>query len=259
MIFDKEQLDKANFILNNPVARLSELFSSELKDLSVAWCYYSGKIEGSTYTYIETESLLKDNITSTKRYEDAKMLKNLYNAFVSELEYINKSKNKETIDEKTLLRLHSIIAKDLVSDENLGKFRTREVRIQMTTHIPPKDIYEIKYEINNILLEQDNFRNPLEKAVFLHCNIAKTQPFIDANKRTSRLIESIALMNNDIIPVYSEKDTDIINYRKSLIHFYEKNDYTKYADFFLNRQIERINQIAPSRFQYDQRNGLSRH
>ena len=51
-IFNKEQQQKASFILDNPCARLSGLLSSEIKDLAVAWCYYSGKIEGNTYTYV---------------------------------------------------------------------------------------------------------------------------------------------------------------------------------------------------------------
>lgn len=74
-IFNKEQQEKAQFILNHPLARLSDLHSNEIKDLAVVWCYYSGKIEGNTYTYVETEALLKDDITSEKKYEDAKMLK----------------------------------------------------------------------------------------------------------------------------------------------------------------------------------------
>lgn len=122
----------------------------------MVWCYYSGKIEGNTYTYVETEALLKDGITSEKKYEDA---------------------------------------------------------------------------------------NPLERAVYLHCNIAKLQPFIDGNKRTSRIVESIALMNADIIPVYSSKDADILNYRKGLIAFYETGDCSPYADYFLNKQVERIKEI----------------
>ena len=44
---------------------------------------------------------MKDGITSEKRYEDAKMLKNLHNLFVSEMEYIHKGKNTEIIDERT--------------------------------------------------------------------------------------------------------------------------------------------------------------
>lgn len=80
---------------------------------------------------------------------------------------------------------------------------------------------EIKSKLGEILYEQDVYTNPLEKAVFLHCNIARLQPFIDGNKRTSRMIESVVMMNADIIPVYSAKDADILNYRKGLIRFYE--------------------------------------
>ena len=85
-IFNLSQMKKSEKILNSPYSKLSDLKSSDIRELAVAWCYYSGKIEGNTYTYVETEALLKDGITSEKRYEDAKMLKNLHNAFVGELE-----------------------------------------------------------------------------------------------------------------------------------------------------------------------------
>ena len=139
-IFNEEQQKKAAFILESPLSKLSELYSNEIKDLAVVWCYYSGKIEGNTYTYVETEALLKDGITSEKRYEDAKMLKNLYNTFISEVEYINKGKNKEVIDERTLFRVHQSISTGLVSDEESGCFRTRAVRISGTEYIPPKNL-----------------------------------------------------------------------------------------------------------------------
>jgi hypothetical protein len=66
-LFNQEQQQKASFILENPLAKLSELYSNEIKDLAIVWCYYSGKIEGNTYTYVETEALLKDGITSEKK------------------------------------------------------------------------------------------------------------------------------------------------------------------------------------------------
>lgn len=255
-IFNHEQLKKAEFIINNPCACLSNLYSSEIKDLAVAWCYYSGKIEGNTYTYVETEALLKDGITSTKRYEDARMLKNLYNIFIGELEYIHRNKNSEAINEQTLLRVHANIAGGLVSTEETGHYRHRPVAVRGTTYVPPKDNLTIRQEVNRILYEQEYIVNPLEKAVYLHCNIAKTQPFIDGNKRTSRMMESICMMNADIIPVYSSSDADIINYRKSLVDFYETGDYTKYSDYFLNRQVERINEIAPPKYQYGNGTGI---
>ncbi|MDF9831634.1 Fic family protein [Parabacteroides sp. PF5-6] len=243
-IFNKEQQEKAAFILQSPLVKLSELYSNEIKDLAVVWCYYSGKIEGNTYTYVETEALLKDGITSEKRYEDAKMLKNLYNAFISELEYINKGENQEVINERTLFRVHQSISTGLVSNEESGALRTRAVRISGTEYTPPKSLQEIKSGLNEILFNQEQYNtNPLEKAVYLHCNLARLQPFIDGNKRTARMMESIALMNADIIPVYSAKDADILNYRKGLIAFYETKDYTIYSDYFLNRQIERVKEI----------------
>ena len=165
-IFNEEQLKRAEEILANPLAKLSSLSSSELSDLVIICCYYSAKIEGNTYTYVETETLLKDGITPEKRYEDAKMLKNLHNTFVGELEYIHKGKKQEQIDERTLFRLHSTISDGLVSTEERGQLRDRAVRI-----------------------------------------------------------------------------SGILHYRRGLIAFYETGDYSQYADYFLGRLKERLEQI----------------
>jgi len=243
-VFNEEQKAKADFIMASPYAKLSDLLRHELQDLAVVWSYYSGKIEGNTYSYVETESLLKDGITSEKRYEDAKMLKNLYNVFVSEIRYIHELENVETIDEKTLLRLHSAISAELVSSEESGRFRDRSVKITGTGYVPPDNRIDIQIAIAEVLYRQDAISHPLEKAVFLHCNIAKIQPFIDGNKRTSRMVESIVLMNDGIIPVYSTNEADINAYRRGVMSFYETGDYALYADYFLNRQIRRINGLS---------------
>lgn len=152
-------------------------------------------------------------------------------------------KNQEVIDERTLFRVHQAISTGLVSGEESGYLRTRGVRISGTAYIPPKNLNDIRAKLNEILYQQEQYTNPLERAVYLHCNIAKLQPFIDGNKRTSRMVESIALMNADIIPVYSSKDADILNYRKGLIAFYETGDYSFYAGYFLDKQVERIKGI----------------
>ena len=96
-IFTDNQLRKAEQILQSPLSKLSDLTSSDIPESGSCMVYYSGKIEGNTYTYVETEALLKDGITSEKQYENAKMLKNLHNLFVSEMEYIHKGKNTETL------------------------------------------------------------------------------------------------------------------------------------------------------------------
>ena len=85
---------------------------------------------------------------------------------------------------------------NLISDNERGSLRTREVRISGTHYKPTGNYLEIKQKLADILSQQEQMKNPLERAIYLHCNIAKLQPFIDGNKRTSRLLESIVLMNS---------------------------------------------------------------
>jgi Fic family protein len=245
-IFNNEQLKKSEQIINSPYAKFSLLSSEEIKDLAVAWCYYSGKIEGNTYTYIETDVLLRTGIAALKKYEDAKMLKNLYNAFISLVETIKKEKALINIDKRIILTIHSLVSDGLVDSKNKGTFRTMPVKITGTDYIPPKDENEISENFNAIINNQKLLVNPLEQAVYLHCNIAKLQPFIDGNKRTSRLLESVVMMNSDITPVFSAKEEDIVSYRTGILHFYESNDYSKYVDYFLNRQLKRLQDVTPS-------------
>ena len=242
-IFNEIQKKKADFILNHESSKLSELSSADIKNLRVAWSYYSGKIEGNTYTYVETEALLIDGITSTKKYEDAKMLKNLHNTFTTCISEIKSNKPFE-INERTIKSIHSELAEGLVENSERGDFRRRPVAITSTDYIPPKEEHQIREEFSNIMKKQDEYSNPLEKAVFLHCNLARLQPFIDGNKRTDRTVESLVLMQNNIIPVYSIKDEDFVKYRDGLLQFYETKNYTKYADYFLDKQIDRINKIS---------------
>ena len=89
------------------------------------------------------------------------MLKNLYNTFISELEYINKGKNQEVIDERTLFRVHQAISTGLVSGEESGYLRTRGVRISGTAYIPPKNLNDIRAKLNEILYQQEQYTNPL--------------------------------------------------------------------------------------------------
>jgi len=242
-MFDEKQQKKANFILASPRAELSSLSKHERKELAVVWCYYSGKIEGNTYSYVETVGLLKDGVTATRSYEDAKMLKNLYNSFVTVPEQITKGE-KTAIDKRTVFTLHSMVTDGLVQDSERGTFRTRAVGITGTSYVPPTDPYEIQDLFEDILSRQHGYDNPLERAVYLHCNMARLQPFVDGNKRTSRFLESIVLMNNNIIPPYSTKREDINAYRRGILSFYEKQNYTPYANYFLNRQIRRINSMS---------------
>lgn len=251
-IFDSMDKEKSAFIRNCMYSRFSELTSSEIRDLAVVWSYYSGKIEGNTYSYVETETLLLDDISATKRYEDAVMLKNLYNAFISVTESIKKE-GALPLDRRTLLGIHSMITDKLLPTDRRGSLRTLPVRISGTSYAPPADEEIIRATFEAVLQGQHEYTDPLERAVYLHCNLTRLQPFTDGNKRTARLAESITLMNGNVVPVYSSDAADIAAYRKGLIHYYETGDYAPYATYFLDRQLNRVMRMLPEKDQATRR------
>lgn len=155
-----------------------------------------------------------------------------------------RDRHKVEIDKRLLSTYHAALIQDLVDNEDRGSVRKTPIRITGTPYVPPENQFEIERGLDSIMENQKGIENPLEKAVYLHCNLAKLQPFIDGNKRTARLVESVALMNEDIIPIYSTEPQDIIDYRKNLIHFYETGDYSLYADYFLNKKIDYLQSLT---------------
>ena len=243
-IFDDKQEKLSEIILeNNNISPLRELHSREIQELAIIWSYYSGKIEGNTYSFVETEVLLRDGITSAKRYRDAKMLKNLYNTFIAEVECIKRG-DKEIVNKRFLMDMHSNLVSELVDERERGLIRRRALRIAATEYVLLQSETEIEEKLDKILDTQNEIVNPLEKAVYLHCNIAKLQPFTAGNRKLSRLIESIVLMNEDIIPIFSTNLYDIRNYRNIMLYFYETGDYTKYSDYFLEQKMKYLQKFS---------------
>lgn len=249
LILNAEQQRKIDFIQESPYSDFSPLLDFQIEDLAIYWSFYSGKIEGNTFSFVETETLLKDDVTPTRSYEDAVMLKNLYNAFISCVNQIKKEGNME-ISSFNVKGLHAMISDGLLPTQNRGQFRTMPIKITGTPFIPEREPVAIENTFQEILAEQYDYDNPISRSIFLHCNIARLQPFIDGNKRTSRLVESIALMNANIIPVRSDKEKDFLRYRDAIVHFYENEDYTPYIEYALDIQIQRINELAPEKDQY---------
>lgn len=243
-IFNEAQRTLSAKIQSSRMAKMESLSHVEIKELACVWSYYSGKIEGCTYSYAETEGLLKDGITPAKTWEEAKMLKNLHNTFMYEMKNILEDGAQPVLDERYLLSLHASLSSELLSTEEVGQWRTHPVGVTGANYTPPRTRQEVQQNVARIMYEQYQIEDPLERAVYLHCNIARTQPFADCNKRTSRLIEAIELMKAGLVPCYSSAPADIIAYRNAIIHYYETEDYSLYADYFLGKLHERVEMLS---------------
>jgi Fic family protein len=189
--------------------------------------YVSAKTEGNSYTKAEASTLIERGITANaKPIEDALMLKNLKKAF--ELFVLNPA----PLNKKTLKEIHYTLTDGIEEKEKRGTFRTEPVAITATDYIPPAYGKEhIESEIEFILDNANRINNSFKRAIYLHNNIAYLQPFIDGNKRTSRIIQAMEMTKDNIIPLIM-KEEFISEYKQGILSYYETGQYDDYIKFF---------------------------
>lgn len=195
----------------------------------VDFVYTSAKIEGNTYDRIDTDNLLRLGITAgSKRYSDAKMLVNLRDGFSIAM----KADASTRLDEDYLCDLHKVLMAELLPPSQLGLVRTGPVTIGASTYRPLSGPLRLKEEIKVLFAENEKYPDPFERAIHFHCNLAYLQFFHDGNKRTARLMQTAALAQCGITPLFF-RDTLIDQYQRATVTYYETGSYEPYIDFFM--------------------------
>lgn len=199
--------------------------------LGFDFIYSSAQIEGNTYTKAETLSLLEMGITAGgKKYSDALMVLNLRSAF-NEIMC-----NDIKIDRSSLHNIHSIVAKDLVQNKNLGVMRKTSIDgISGCNYLPLESGERLYSEMGYLFDTYNTINNSFEKAVYLHNNLAYLQYFEDCNKRTARIMQFISLKNDGIMPLVLTQDGRELytQYRGALVEYYETGEYEPTKAFFI--------------------------
>jgi Fic family protein len=78
--------------------------------------YSSSKLEGNTYSYLETEVLIKANEKALgKTKEETQMILNHKEV----INYIIDNKSSLSLDKKTFFDIHTLLGKGLLRDEDL--------------------------------------------------------------------------------------------------------------------------------------------
>lgn len=226
-IFNDKQKDWANLILEkNHISPFSNLYPFEIKELAIIFAYYSAKLEGNSYSYIETDILLKEGFTSTLSFDNATEIYKIYHTFrdIADLFKLTKS---IIVEEKLVLNIYEKLI-DFSPFEKKKAFKNSNYQQQFT----------------EILSQYHQIQNPLEKAVFIHCNLVKLQPFILSNNTISRFLENLSLMNSNIIPIFSTQEKDIIKYQNAMRKFCFLGDYTEYSEYFLTKKIDYLETVS---------------
>lgn len=233
-IFSPDELlgvEKINDIYIQKIQKLTPtILKKEFERLMIELSWKSSQIEGNTYSLLDTEILIKENIEAKgHKSEEAVMLLNHKKA----LDYIYENTGYfKVITISKLEELHSILIANMGVLKGLRK---SPVGIIGTNYKPLGHQHQIKEAVEKLIKQINLSINPIEKALIAVIMISYIQPFEDGNKRTGRILANAILLANNYCPL-SYRSIDEKEYKKAVIVFYENNS----LDYFKNLFIEQF-------------------
>lgn len=204
--------------LGKQLARLDPTIAKrELERFVIELAWKSSRIEGNTYTLLETETLIKTRREAAGHTKaEATMILNHKSAFDRIMEHRDKFKRLNLSD---ITQLHNVLMKDM--DVSPG-IRKHPVGIIGSLFRPLDNEWQIREALEKLIDVVNGSPYPLEKALIIMVLLAYIQAFTDGNKRTSRMLVNAILMAYDYYPV-SYRVVDENEYKQAMIHFYEQN------------------------------------
>jgi hypothetical protein len=196
----------------------TSIYLREMERITVEFAWKSSKIEGNTYTLLETEQLLlRQEEAQGHPKTEAIMILNHKKA----LDHIlTNTSSYQILTVDKILEIHSILINGLGVSTGI---RGQQVGISGTNYLPPKNKAELLKFLSRIVDLVNKEQYPLSKALIAVSAISYLQPFNDGNKRTGRMIANAILIAFDCIPL-SYRDVEELVYKKSLILFYEQTN-----------------------------------
>jgi len=232
-IFTSEELeilDNATLIYKKRTRDLpASIQKKELERLIIELSWKSSKIEGNTYTLLDTEKLILENKEAIGHdKKEALMILNHKDAFNFVHDYRSQFK---TLTRKNLEELHAIIIKGLDVDRGL---RSKPVGVLGSIYQPLDNIHQVIEAVDMLSRAISQAETPYTKAFFALLGISYIQPFADGNKRTSRLMANALLLSHKCAPL-SYRSVDEEEYREAMLVFYELNSIVPIKKIFVDQ------------------------
>lgn len=202
------------------------IFSRLLIDLS----WNSSRLEGNTYSLLETERLLElGEAAESKNAQEAQMILNHKAA----IELLVEQADEVGFNRYTILNLHALLSDNLLIDPTAGgRLRRIPVEIEGTVYHPLEVPQLVEERFDQILNTADAIIDPFEQAFFTLVHFAYLQSFEDVNKRVSRLAANIPLIRENLCPL-SFVDVPERAYVDGVLAIYELNRVELLRDVFV--------------------------
>jgi hypothetical protein len=170
-----------------------------LNRLLIDLSWNSSRLEGNTYSLLETQKLIElGQSVEGKAPRDAQMILNHKAA----IEFLVRSAAEAGFDRSTILNLHALLADNLLDDPSAaGRLRHEPVGISGSVYLPPEVPQLIEECFDTLLAKAAEIPDPFEQAFLIMVHLPCLQPFIDVNKRVSRLALNLPLIKNNLAPL----------------------------------------------------------
>lgn len=202
-----------------------QIFNRLLVDLS----YNSSRLEGNTYSLLDTERLLLHGDSAEGKLDEEKvMILNHKEA----IRYLIDNASRLIISLQTVCTLHFLLSDGLVEPQYAGKVRDHAVRIGGSTHMPFEHPGRLQLQLEQIADKAAKIEDPFEQSFFLLVHISYLQAFADVNKRTARLSANISLITQNLVPL-SFNDVEVQDYLSAIIAIYELQDIRPLVDLYV--------------------------
>lgn len=198
------------------------------KRLLVDSIWKSANLEGLGTTFPKTEAILANAPTTTKT-EEVLFVINMKRAWQFLLDNIRYNNNL------MLLREYNKIVGELLFNY-AGEIRTIPVQIGGTTWEP--ELPQVGIIIDTIS-EIETISDIELKALKYFCYVARTQMFIDGNKRVAQLIANKILIENNI-GIFQIPIEKLEEFKTLLIAFYESGADAEIIAFMKEFCIKRV-------------------
>lgn len=208
-----------------------------IENLLIDLSFSSSKLEWNTYSYLDTEILIKYNSSAKwKSQVETQMILNHKNA----IKYIIDNKTEIHLSIQDFQNIHILLWKWLLLENNLWKIRTSEVNIWGSTYTPLDNHFQLNEQFELFLYKLNQIQNPFEQSLFILVFIPYFQTFMDINKRTSRISCNIPLIKKWLIP-FSFLQINDRDYITAILAIYELNDVSLMRDIFVENYLLNMN------------------
>lgn len=200
-----------------------------LERLLIDLSFYSSKLEGNTYSILETEALFANGVeVDGKPKRDALMLLNHKEAIA----HLITDAERIDFDKVTIGNLHANLTNGLLPHHQCGRVRREAIGITRSTYLPLNTWTELEACYQLLLLKAKEIKDPFEQSLFALIHIPYLQAFRDGNKRTGRLSANIQFLRANLKPLsFVDVPHDLFN--AAMFGVYELNRADLVSDLFV--------------------------